>query len=75
MPESENEGSKYDPGFDELLYLSEAAHISGLSASHLRLIVRTGEIWGKKVGRNWITTERAVNAYLARSHKPGPKSK
>ena len=75
MPESENEGTKDYPGLDELLSVSEAAKISRLSASHLRLLVRTGDIWGKKLGRNWVTTEGAVNEYLARSHKPGPKSK
>jgi excisionase family DNA binding protein len=75
MPESENENSKDEPGLDELLSLSEAAQRSGLSASHLRLLVRKGDIWGKKLGRNWVTTERAVNEYLARNHKPGPKTK
>lgn len=75
MPESENESARDEPGLDELLSLSEAAQRSGISASHLRLLVRNGEIWGMKLGRNWVTTERAVNEYLTRDNKPGPKTK
>ncbi len=72
---SEQSGDDYQPGLDELLSLSEAANRTGLSASHLRLLVRNGEVWGKKVGRNWLTTEQAVRDYLAHEHKPGPKPK
>ena len=61
------------PEIGELISLSEAAELSGLSASHLRLLVRKRELWGIKFGRNWVTTAQAVNDYLAREHKPGPK--
>ena len=50
---------------DDLLSLREAAARSGLSASHLRLLARTGRIKAKKLGRDWFTTESAVLAYLA----------
>ena len=63
------------PELDELISLSEAAELTGLSASHLRLVVRQGEIWGRKLGRNWLTTEQAVREYLAQEIKPGPKPK
>jgi excisionase family DNA binding protein len=63
------------PGLDELITLSEAAKLSGLSPSHLRLLVSEKEIWGRKLGRNWFTTEQAVREYLARRVKPGPKPK
>ncbi len=72
---SEQSSNYYQPGLDELVSLSEAANRTGLSASHLRLLVRRGEVWGKKVGRNWLTTEQAVREYLAHEHKPGPKPK
>lgn len=49
----------------ELLSLGEAAALTGLSASHLRLLASTGRIEARKVGRNWITSEAAVRAYLA----------
>ncbi len=60
---------------DDLLSLREAAAVSGLSASHLRLLSRTGRLVAQKLGRDWFTTEAAVLAYLAdegaRSNDPG----
>lgn len=38
------------PSLDELITLREAAELSGLSESHLRLLVRRGEIWGMELG-------------------------
>ncbi len=73
MLEIDNE-SVDRPGLDDLLSLNEAAELCGLSASHLRLLVRRGEVWGKKLGRNWVTTEQAVRQYLTRDRKPGPKT-
>lgn len=61
------------PGLDDLISLSEAAEISSLSPSHLRLLVRRGDIWGKRMGRDWFTSEKAVKEYLASNPKPGPK--
>ena len=45
--------------------MREAAAVSGLSASHLRLLARTGRLEATKMGRDWFTTEAAVRAYLA----------
>ena len=67
--------STTQPGLDDLLSLNEAAELSGLSASHLRLLARQGEIWGRKLGRNWVTSEQAVREYLARDRRTGPKRK
>jgi excisionase family DNA binding protein len=58
----------------KLISLTEAAKISGLSSGHLRLLVSRGMIWGAKIGRNWVTTEAAVQEYLAQDRRPGPKS-
>jgi hypothetical protein len=63
------------PALDELISLSMAAEISGLSHSHLRLLVRRGDIWGKRMGRDWFTSEKAVKEYLSGHPKPGPKPK
>ena len=63
------------PSLDDLISLKEAADNSGLSPNHLRLLVGRGDLWGKKIGRNWVTTIKAVNEYLARDRKPGPKPK
>jgi excisionase family DNA binding protein len=63
------------PDLEDLISLREAAELSGLSAGHLRLLVRQGKIWGIKLGRNWVTTAQAVQKYLAQERRPGPKSK
>ncbi len=63
----------YQPQLDELISLDEAAKLSGLTADHLRRLVREGDLWGLKIGRNWVTTEQAVREYLARDRRPGPK--
>ena len=61
------------PRLDDLIPLSKAAEISGLSHSHLRHCVRNGEIEGRKLGRDWFTTLQAVRVYEARNRRPGPK--
>ena len=70
----DNSGSDL-PSLDELIPLREAAELSGLSASHLRLLVSRGDIWGVKLGQNWFTTAQTVKEYLARDRRPGPKPK
>ncbi len=76
MPSSDlDEGSDDQPRLDELIPLSQAATLSGLSQGHLSLLIRQKELWGVKIGRNWVTTEKAVRAYLARNRRPGPKPK
>ena len=59
----------------QLISLAEAAKISGLSQGHLRLLANQDKIWAAKIGRNWVTTEKAVQAYLSTNPRPGPKSK
>jgi excisionase family DNA binding protein len=73
MPENPQIGAD-QPGLDELITLGEAAELSGLSADHLRRLVRQGKLWGKKIGRNWVTTAKAVQEYIALDRRPGPKS-
>jgi hypothetical protein len=74
MPDNPTESSS-QPGLDELISLSEAAELSGFTTRHLRYLAVNGELWAKKLGRNWFTTTQAVQEYLARDRKPGPKSK
>jgi hypothetical protein len=58
----------------ELISLSEAAAQFGFSAGHLRYLVSRGVIEGRKIGRNWVTTRKAVAEYsrdtLKRSKDP-----
>ena len=61
---------------NDLITLLAAAEISGLSQSHLSLLIRNGDLWGTKIGgRNWFTTQKAIREYLDRHPKPGPKPK
>ena len=64
-----------DPTWNELISLADASALSGLSHGHLALLIRRGDLWGKKIGRDWVTTKQAVQDYLASSPKPGPKPK
>ena len=73
MTSSTTGDSNYQPRLDELISLQVAADLSGLSSDHLRRLVRQGDLWGTKIGRNWATTATAVREYLARDRKPGPK--
>jgi hypothetical protein len=45
--------------------LRDAAVASGLSASHLRLLARTGRLNARKYGHDWLTTREWLTAYLA----------
>jgi len=58
-----------------LISVTEASRISGLSTGFLRRMLRRKEIEGVKIGRNWLTTRRAIRAYLQKERRPGPKSK
>jgi excisionase family DNA binding protein len=61
------------PSLEDLISLREASELSGLSAGHLRFLASRGEIWAAKLGRNWVTTAKAVEQYLAQDRRPGPK--
>jgi len=69
------EADHLEPRLSELITLKEAAKLSGFTTRHLRKLATNGEIWAKRLGRNWFTTEKAVREYLARNRKPGPKPK
>jgi hypothetical protein len=68
-------GETPEPTLTELISLADAATLSNLSQGHLALLIRRGDLWGKKIGRNWVTTKKAVFDYLASNPKPGPKPK
>jgi excisionase family DNA binding protein len=59
----------------KLITVTEASERCGLSASHVRKLVREGQIKGLKVGWSWLTTEEAVREYLKEERRPGPKPK
>lgn len=59
----------------DLISLEEASSIRDLSHGHLALLIRKGNLWGIKIGRNWVTTKQAIQDYLATQPKPGQNSK
>ena len=54
---------------ERLISLKEAAARSGLSTGFLRRLCRTGKINATKVGRDWVTSWRAVAEYLEDAKK------
>ena len=52
---------------DELISLSEAATVTGLTMKHLGLLAREGKLRARKIGRNWVTTRKAVKEYMGDS--------
>ena len=75
MSMNHNKTDAYQPSLDELISLREASELSGFTQPYVAHLIRRGALWGKKIGRNWVTTTQAVNEYLSRGIKPGPKSK
>ena len=76
MSSHDKGNDSYQPSMGDLIPLSKAAEISGLTQEHLTYLIRNGKLWGNKMGSPiWFTTEKAVRAYLALDRKPGPKSK
>ena len=59
----------------DLISLQAAAKLSGMSSGHIRLLIREGDMWGTKIGRNWVTTEQAVREYQARGKRRGRPKK
>lgn len=54
------------PSFPEdLISLKKASEISGYHPDYLSYLIRKGKIRGKRVGRDWFTTEEAVKNYLS----------
>jgi hypothetical protein len=70
-----NNDFKKQPELGDLISLNQAAQLSGLSTSHLRLLVTKRDLWGIKLGRNWFTTTQAIQQYQQAEHKTGPKTK
>ena len=61
------------PDLRDLITLKQAAEISGLSYSHLRLLARKEKIRAIRLGHEWFTTAKDVDEYMAQGPRPGPK--
>ena len=60
---------------EEIMGIKDAADYSGLSQRHVRLLLETGKIKGRKLGHDWVTLPEYVDAYLQSHHKRGRKPK
>ena len=69
----QHEDKRSHSNLDELISLREASKLCGLSHDHLRRLAGQGDLKAKKIGRDWVTTERSVREYLAQNRRPGPK--
>jgi nitric oxide reductase large subunit len=49
----------------EYISLKEASKITGYHPDYLSYLIREKKIEGKKIGRNWFTTEKAIIDYLS----------
>ncbi len=49
---------------ERLITVHEAASILDYTVQHTRLLLRLGRIQGKKIGRDWTTTEQALQVYI-----------
>ncbi len=56
---------------DELISLAEAAERSGFDQDYLRQLIHRGRLKAKKVGRDWLTTSRDIEDYIASRQKKG----
>jgi hypothetical protein len=61
MAVKNNQTRDDQPRLNELITFSEAAEKSGFTPRHLRYLAENGELWAKKLGRNWFTTTQAVD--------------
>jgi len=59
----------------KLISVTEAAEISNLTTRYIRRLIKEERIWGVKIGRNWLTTEKAIRDFLQTDRRPGrPRS-
>jgi excisionase family DNA binding protein len=59
----------------EWISVKEAAEYTGYTESHIRHLLRDGLVKGQRFGRDWFTTQKALDEYLATNPRPGPELK
>jgi excisionase family DNA binding protein len=57
----------------ELLSMAEAGEITGYHPDYLSALARQGKLMGQKVGRNWLITREALNAFLGLDQTLDPR--
>lgn len=51
-------------GLKGYISLKQAAELSKYHPDYLSYLIRSGKLEGKKIGKSWLTTERAVQEFL-----------
>ena len=64
-----------EAGLEDWISVADAAAYTGYSDRHIRYLLATGQLAGRKFGRDWFTTKQALDAYLSTDPKPGPEPK
>jgi len=59
----------------DAMTLSQAADTCGLSATTLRVQIRNGRLEASKLGRDWIVSRKALQAYLNGRAPQGRRAK
>lgn len=49
---------------DDTLTAKEVAERLGYTAQHVRRLLREGQLKGRKVGRDWVVSREAVEAFV-----------
>jgi hypothetical protein len=75
VPNQTTDGDPLADLTSKLISITRASEISGLTPGYLRRLLRNEVMEGKKIGRDWFTTEEAIREYLDQERRPGrPKS-
>jgi len=56
---------------NDILSLTEAAEVAGLSAGRLRQLIDEGRLRGKKIGNSWAILARDLDTFLGRERGTG----
>lgn len=60
---------------DGYITVAEAAVLTKLTERHVRRLLQSGQLAGRKLGRDWFAERRATMAYASAAHPPGPRPK
>jgi len=55
------------------LTVDEAAKLAGYHEDHIRRLVRSGEVKGRKVVIVWLVSRKSLDAYLRRQEQRGER--
>jgi excisionase family DNA binding protein len=58
---------------DDWISTSQAAELSGYHISHIRLLIRQGQLVGQKWGRDWMVSRESLQTYLLQVKSQGQK--